>query len=95
MASSEGSPRASGKVTMKDLIEAIISAKHDVISRCESIERRIEAKIGEKNLAQEGELCEIIEPRVEPNEGDKEYLVVELVKPKPLLHTNHGTKHFT
>lgn len=41
------------------------------------------------NIAQEWELCV---PMVELNEGDMKKLVPELVKPKTLLHANHGTR---
>ncbi|KAF3651728.1 hypothetical protein FXO38_16457 [Capsicum annuum] len=53
--------------------------------------RQDEAKEGEKNLAQEGELCEVVDPRIGLNDINKEHLVVELVKPKPLLYANHRT----
>ncbi|KAF3623949.1 hypothetical protein FXO38_30500 [Capsicum annuum] len=67
--------------------------RRDQPNQVEAIKKE-KAKNKEKNLAQEREFCEIVEPQVKLNEGDKEYLIVELFKPKPLLHTNHGTSIF-
>ncbi|PHU23050.1 hypothetical protein BC332_08157 [Capsicum chinense] len=94
MALGEGSPRASGKVTMKDLLVAIMSVKHDVISQCESLKKEWKLRLGRRTWIKKESYVRLLSHGLNRMRVHKLMLLKENLKKTSHKHKFEGLDEF-